>query len=169
MDNNMKLSPPWITYFHEIEQLFEPDEEIKLVIDENANEIKMYVDNTDKANALAMLLPAEKKFGNITVKTTIYPPNLAEGESLDLFEKAFAGNPIMKGTASAQGIYAGLKYVIFENKVVQFFNDNLDDAHGVKSTLYQDIAKDVFGDTDGIFFCTDLAYEELGAPLGEWP
>ena len=165
----MKLSPPWVTYFHEIEQLFEPDDEIKLVIDENANEIKMYVDNTDKANALTMLLPAEKKFCNITIKTTIYPPNLAEGKSLDLFEKAFAGNPIMKGTASAQGIYAGLKYVIFENKVVQFFNDNLDDVCGVKSTLYQDIAKDVFGETDGVFFCTELEDAELGAPLGEWP
>ena len=31
-------------------------------------------------------------------------------------------------------------YVVFKNCVVQFFNDNLDDAHGVISTLYQDIA-----------------------------
>ena len=169
MDNKMKLSPPWLTFYHELEQLFGQDEEIKLVFDESTYHIKLYVDDTDKANALAILLPVERQFGNITVKISIYPPNLAEGESLDLFEKAFAGNPILKGTASAQGIYAGLKYVIFENKVVQFFNDNLDDAHGVKSTLYQDIAKDVFGDTDGIFFCTDLAYEGLGAPLGEWP
>ena len=59
-------------------------------------------------------------------------------------------------------------YVVFENKVVQFFNDDLSDIHGNKSTLYQEIAKDIFGDCDNIYFCTDTK-EEIGKPLGEWP
>ena len=32
-----------------------------------------------------------------------------------------------------------------------------------------DIAKEVFGDQDSIFFCTDAADESLEVPLGEWP
>lgn len=169
MDNKMKLSPPWLTFYHELEQLFGQDEEIKLVFEESTYDIKLYVDDTDKANALAILLPVERQFGNITVKITVYPPNIAESDPLTLFEKAFDGNPILKGTACAEGPFSGIEYIVFENKVVQFFDDNLADAHGVKSTLYQDIAKDVFRDFDSIFFCTDLAYEGLGVPLGEWP
>ena len=42
------------------------------------------------------------------------------------------------------------------------------------STLYQDIAKRVFKPLDGIYFCTDVPFEDdkidsLGCPLGEWP
>lgn len=46
------------------------------------------------------------------------------------------------------------------NKVVQYFNDDLGDAHGVCSTLYQEIAKDVFGEHEGIFFCTNLPADD---------
>ena len=36
--------------------------------------------------------------------------------------------------------FVDITYVIFKNCVVQFFNDNLNDAHGLISTLYQNIA-----------------------------
>jgi hypothetical protein len=57
---------------------------------------------------------------------------------------------------------------VFEKKVVQFFNDQLDDINGNKSTLYQDIAKDVFEKHEGVYFCT-AADGKLSKPLGEWP
>ena len=67
--------------------------------------------------------------------------------------------------------YNPITYVVFVNEVVQYFNDDLGDVYGQCSTLYQEIAKDVFGETEGVFFCTDV--EEpvyaLGKPLGEWP
>jgi hypothetical protein len=69
--------------------------------------------------------------------------------------------------------YPPLTYVVFKNRVVQFFNDNLNDPHGVISTLYQDIADEIFADMPyqahgGIAYCTDVEHN-LGAPLGEWP
>ena len=48
-----------------------------------------------------------------------------------------------------------LTYVVLKKEVVQFFNDNLNDIHGLETTLYQTIAKDVFDGT-GVFFCTDI-------------
>jgi hypothetical protein len=61
-------------------------------------------------------------------------------------------------------------YVIFKNCVVQFFNDNLNDAFGNVSTLYQDIAPAVFENTPiGVHYCTDVERGNLGKPLGEWP
>ena len=62
-------------------------------------------------------------------------------------------------------------YVVFKNCVVQFFNDNLNDCHGVISTLYQDIAADVLtGEgAQGVYFNTDVERGQIGKPLGEWP
>lgn len=58
--------------------------------------------------------------------------------------------------ASAEGIFSNpITYIVFKNKVVQFWNDDLSDIYGNRSTLYQDIAKEIFGESSGIFFCTD--------------
>lgn len=48
-------------------------------------------------------------------------------------------------------------YVVFEKEVVQYWNDNLADYNGLTSTLYQDLAKEIFEDAnlDGVYFCTD--------------
>ena len=37
-------------------------------------------------------------------------------------------------------------YVVFEKEVVQYWNDNLGDINGLRSTLYQDLAKEIFAD-----------------------
>jgi hypothetical protein len=62
-------------------------------------------------------------------------------------------------------------YVVFKNCVVQFFNDNLNDCHGIISTLYQDIAAEIFEDADlhNVYYNTDVERGQLGMPLGEWP
>lgn len=57
---------------------------------------------------------------------------------------------------------------MFKNKVVQYFNDDLSDANGVCSTLYQEIAKRIFGENPMIYFCTSIKSREtvFGMPLG---
>ena len=92
----------------------------------------------------------------------------------DLFKAAFEGNPALSYIHTVEGPFAfNATYIVFKNKVVQFFNDSLDDVNGMKSTLYQEIAKEIFGDNVGIYFCTDAPEIELensvGKPLGEWP
>ena len=61
-------------------------------------------------------------------------------------------------------------YIVFKNKVVQYFNDDLKDVNGFCSTLYQKIAKDIFAENgcETACYCTDVS-ENLGKPLGEWP
>ena len=168
----MKLAPPWITFYNEVQAMFGEDPEIKVVLDDADTDemiIKLYVDNQVKADALEQILPIEKKFGNISVYFEVLPSNKAITK-IQLFQKAFENNPAFKFTYSAPhmgGNFPG-NYVVFENKVVQFFNDELTDIHGNKSTLYQEIAKDIFEDHDGIYFCTDTK-EDIGKPLGEWP
>lgn len=161
MENKeLKLSSPWATYFSELEALFGEDPEIRLEADwDKTYVIKMYVDNQEKAEAIARLLPMEKTFGNVIVHIVIIPANKNLVSKTDIYSAAFKGNPAFVGIEnheeSTEAWVPPFAYVIFKSKVVQFFNDELNDYHGMHSTLYQDIARDVFGEQKGVFFCTE--------------
>lgn len=164
----VKLSPPWITFVHEVEALFEHDPEVKVLYNDDDHSLKLNVANTDKAIALGKLIPDKKRFGNVVLKISVIPPNADELTKEDLFREAFAGNPVLHGLSNYDTPFGHVSYAVFQRKVVQFFNDQMDDINGNKSMLFQEIAKDVFGTEHGVFYCTD-APTELSKPLGEWP
>ena len=151
------LSPPWIIFYKEVSALFEKDPEVNVVYHNENYEIKLYVDNQEKAEAITKLLPATKTFGNVVLKITVVPANKTGESKIDLFRKAFEGNEAVSFISSIDGILSNpINYVVFVKEVIQYYTDDLSDAYGMRSTLYQDIAKDVFGEQEGIFFCTDI-------------
>ena len=155
---NLNLSSPWVIFYRKIDELFKDDPEVKLVYSDEEVTLKLYVDNQEKADALTKLLPAEKEFGNVTLKIAVVPADFENKESTaDLFKKAFRGNPAFSDIICSEtpGSFQAT-YVVFAKKVVQFFSDDLTDAHGQTSTLYQELAKEVFGQIDGTYFCTDI-------------
>jgi len=164
---NVKLSPPWITFVNEVKALFADDYDVKVLYDENDYSLKLYVEDSRKADALTQLLPESKEFGNVKLTITVVPAN-TEKTVVDLFNDAFIGNPAVSFTQSFDTPFGTVNYVVFQNKVVQFFNDQMDDINGNKSMLFEQIAKDVFGTDKKVFFCTD-AKGSLAKPLGEWP
>jgi len=182
----LKLSPPWIKYMHEMEQLFKYDPEVHVIYDEDEHIIHLYVDKQRKADALATLIPETVTFGNITLQVNVVPANGALSTTAgltnaQLFENAFEGNGAFAFVRWLPGIFSNnLTYVVFKNKVVQYFNDNLSDVYGNCNTLYQDIAKNIFGEIAGVYFCTDIEqpvtmqdkldnYIPVFSPEGCWP
>ena len=166
---SVHLSPPWVTLYKMVSKLFENDPEVKVMYDEETYTISLYVDNQRKADALTKLLPMSKEFGNVTVFINVVPANQEEPSKIQLFQEAFEGNEVISCFYTGCGPTQDINYIAFDPVVVQFFNDQIDDANGLKTTLYADIAKEVFGDQDSIFFCTDAMNESLEVPLGEWP
>lgn len=154
----LNLSSPWVNFYREIEALFSEDPEIKVAFDEQENVISLYVDNEEKAEALTQLLPSARTYGNVTVSVRVVPANQLAENRLALFQAAFKGNPAFSFAKTVEGDL-GLKisFVVFAPKVVQYYQDNLQDINGFRSTLYQEIAADVFEEEDGVFFCTDKA------------
>lgn len=162
----LNMSAPWVTLYHQIVALFGDDPEIHAInYDEENNVIKMYVENSTKAEAIGLLLGTERTFGNVTVKIDIIPANpLESGDITRLFNEAFRGNPAFSYLATADGIFSNpITYVVFKNEVVQYWDDNLGDVNGNCSTLYQEIAKNVIDlgqNAAGVFYCTDVPDEE---------
>ena len=156
----LKLSAPWHTYYKELNELFKFDDEIRIVYDTDEQIINIYVENTAKAGAMAAVLPVEKEFGAITVQINVIPANstFKKVKSVrgSLYEDLFHGNPIVDDIVTIEGVMTNpITYVIFKKEVVQYYNDSLSDAHGLCSTLYQDIAKRVLDADEGFFFCTN--------------
>lgn len=157
-ENNINLSSPWVTFAREIEVLFGKDPDIKYEYNESANVITLYVDNVTKAEAITKLLPSKKTFGNLSVFVRIVPGNSKrETEKTgSVFTKAFDGNPVFSRVIVIEGVYINpITYVVFKREVAQFWNDNMGDPHGVVSTLYQEIAKDVF-EVNDVCYCTEV-------------
>lgn len=162
------LTSPWVTFYHEVNAFFEKDSDIRVIYDEEENIISLYVDNEAKAAALTELLPTEKVFGTVTVYIKVIPANrlnvnrinklMAGNENKgDLVATALEGNDRLADVVRIVGIFNNpMTYIVFRKEVVQYFNDSLGDIHGVCSTLMQDIARDIFEDMEGVYFCTDI-------------
>ena len=176
----LKILPPWSVYIKKMEALFDGDPQIAFNVDWDGRNpsVVLTTNNGDKAAALLVLLPEEKKFGNVTLKIGVDCPhvsNIAFTTAKELFETVFDGNPAFAGVITPGDYwYVDFTYVGFKNCVIQLSCDNLLDPRGLISTLYQDIASEIFEDRSyhtggGIAFFTDVERGNVGKPLGEWP
>lgn len=170
MPENLKLSTPWVTQYRKLEAMFGEDPDIILEYvagDGEDPSVKMLVNGQDKADAIAQILPESYDFGNVKMNVTIIPANKKESNEA-LFRAAFEGNPAFSYAVTAEGIFTNpVTYVVFRNKVVQFWNDDLGDVNGNETTLYEEIAPVVFDPAiEGVCFCTDTS-ENVGAPVSK--
>ena len=152
-----KMSPPWLGYYNKIKALFGKDEDIKIEFDNDEMVLKMFIDSTDKYEALKNLLPREKDFGGAVLHIVLVPANKDQKQFGHDFKAVFKGNPAVAEMHEVTGVFTNpLLYISFEKEVIQYYDDNIGDLHGNRSALLEDIAREVFeSKTEGIYFCTD--------------
>lgn len=152
----MKVLSPWAVYAHQIDAFFKKDDDVTVVYDNDIPKVSLYVRDERKANALMRLLSPTKNFGNIDLKIIVIPANKLTS-NVDLFADALEGNEAFSRIVTVEDAFMSnpINYVLFEKEVVQYPTDDLGDANGLRSTLYQDMAKELFGEHNGIFFCTE--------------
>lgn len=174
----LKILPPWSIYIKKIIALFDGDPQIACNTDFSGSSpsIVLACNNGDKVAALQRILPDGYEFGNVTLKVAVdgIPSNIAFKNKKELFETAFAGNPAFAYAFSPADDgydWFAMTYCIYKNCVVQINADNINDCHGLISTLYQEIAYDILKgeDVQGVFFNTDVEVGHLGKELGQWP
>lgn len=162
--STINLSAPWIDHYRKMDAFFKFDHQVRVVYDSEAEEVTLYVDSPNKAEALYRLLPTKKELGNgsrlVTLKIVIVPPNGYEpgNSKYDFYIKdAFRDNSALSYVKTINGVFDNdMTFVVFRNAVVQYFNDGLYDINGMRSTLYEELARDIFNPIPGVYYNTDV-------------
>ena len=152
--NGVKISPPWITYYRELVELFKKDKEIFIEFDEDKNVIDVTTTKYEKSLALKKVLPEEKEFGNVKLKINVIynEPKMTE---INAYQELSKNNPAFKFTYVFPIDTSYIAYAMFAKEVVQYWNDDMSDPHGITNTLYENLARDVFVNDEGVIFSTD--------------
>lgn len=168
------LLAPWYRLYREISEMFRKDPDVSVLFDLENMQIRLYVSNSDKAEALAQVLVTQHVFGDVTVDVSVIPSNGESNSEMknvigkNLYFWALKDNPALSYVRDVKSPLGDFTYVVFKAEVVQFFNDDLGDVNGNCSTLYQEIAKEIFWG-NGVYFCTDAVDYFTSKPNGEWP
>lgn len=174
MSEKVGIAAPWIGYARKVRALFANDPDVIVEYDNENMKLNLRVNGTAKADALAQLLPTEKEFGNVVLAINVIPANGGK-TCANLLKDALIGNnafyDIIDFTKDTP--YPDVVYVVFDNNVVQYPNDNLSHYAGVETTLYADIAKEVFENVDGNVYFNTIYDEDndlhSDIPSGVWP
>lgn len=151
--NNLNVFSPWVVFVNKVAALFGDDPEIEIEYDNDAVELTLRVANQSKADAIAKLLGESRQFGNVVLKVNVVPANEDESDA-GLIRRALAGNPHVWDFTDVDAMGFKASYVIFNPEVIQYKSDDLQSAFGVSTTVAEQICRDVFDGTDGVFFCT---------------
>lgn len=166
-NDKVRMAPPWISYVSKLRVLFGSDPEVKIEYNDDEKEVKIFVEgNANKYVAMEKLIPIKKEFGNVTLYIAVIPANLGseEDNGVQLVADLFSGNPIFDQIVVAPHIFNNpIAYASFKKEVVQYYDDNMADPNGNRSTLYQTLAEEVLRDPEndrqllnGVYFCTQL-------------
>jgi len=149
-----KMSPPWIEHFEKIRTLFAADPDVSCRYDDGAKTATLRVRGQRKADAIAALVPARVAFGNVELKISVVPANVAQ-DAADLLRTAFAGNSALVGVETFDGPFdEPVVFAAFDRAPVDVPCDNMADPAGMKTMLLEHVARDVIGANVGAFLCT---------------
>ena len=153
-----QVSAPWYTVHRKLRKLFKNDPEVKVsTIDDTSKEIDgeytVYIscNNYEKLSAIEKLIKTEYDFGGVRMNIKFTCENKQE-DLEEMLKTAFAGNSAVTSIVSVPDFLDEYYYVIFEDKVIQFYNDEMWDCYGNWNGLYTDIARDLFKDNPNIKF-----------------
>ena len=169
----INLISPWDEYYNKMVAFFKDDSDVTVLYDSQEDDtkyIKVLVDNPEKATALEMLLNKEKDFGGIKLIVTVVPADdipkdiardmrlwAEDAKYYGLYRSALIGNSNFATVQEIKGMLGfDATFVVFKKKVIQYYNDNIGDLNGMKSTLAEEIARDIFIPNSGVFFNTDI-------------
>ena len=152
MADQLGKQSPWTEYAMCVKALFDNDDDIIVEYDNDGPSITLYVGNPIKADALTQMqargiFPAERQFGNVTLKIGVIPENDEPCET-NLYEAVFNGNPVFDGIAGVEQMGLSINYALFAPVAVQYYSDDLSEYGGVTTTTYGDLAKKVFDAKD---------------------
>lgn len=166
----VNLVAPWDEYYNKMVAFFKDDPYVTVLYDDNEEKhIKLLVNEPFKAEALFRLIKNELDFGGVKLFVSVISANDVPQDVTSYFKRmsvcddydirythALNDNDLYAYIKTIKGMMGfDAVFVVFKKKVIQYYNDNLGDLNGMKSTLAENIARDIFVPHNGVFFCTN--------------
>lgn len=149
----VNFSSPWVQYYRKIEALFRYDKEIRVVYDDENVILNLYVSNGEKASLLTTFLPNEMLYGGTVLSIEIWPVNCELTSVSGKLSDIFKNNSSVQFIETVEGIL-DITYVVFKDEIVHYYSDDLGDYYRMTSTLYENLAREIFRDSKGVYFST---------------
>lgn len=149
------MNNPKYTYRDKIAKFFDMDEDVRVSELTDGNAITLYVASADKAKAISKLIKHVFPFSHEEV--TINVEDVSKPESMaSIVKSAFAHNRRVRKIVVEPWIGGGEKiYVVCDDGVIQFPNDDLSDYRRNLTELPASVAQEIFEETNGqVSFCT---------------
>ena len=157
-EDNLRLSPPWHTYFNFIKETIGHDPCVEVLdmkeVLSNQFLIQIQVQSNVKARALATILELHKNFGNINIDIEIihcgcpvcpYEDITDIDDLLKLFRLALDTNCYFEFVRAVKIMVFNAIFPVFKKAVIQFFNDDLSDFYhnfnGVAADVFREVLK----------------------------
>lgn len=158
----LKIQSPWIITYKKIVALFGRDADLEISsivgLPDGNYGLSIFSKNTPKLQAIEKILKSEYTFGNVKLYISfIFEENNKDSITAVDFKTAFSGNSILSNVYEREDITRTTinTYVLFSKEVIQFFNDNLKDFYGNYNGLAEDIAREIFNESD-VSYGTDI-------------
>ena len=132
---NLKLISPWMEHYNKLCAFFAGDPSVTVIMDEDNMDVRVLVQQSNKAEALTLLLDSEKTFGDVfltisvipantgTTDTNRYMKNLMSDENYaQLYSYALDDNSILSDIRRVRGIlgFDAVFFYISNNPAVLF-------------------------------------------------
>lgn len=124
------------------------EDEIKIVLtntDLDNPVIKYYVNSKSRRAALGKYLPSSVAFGNITLINEVVEADGRISDEKSTFTDIFSNWESVSYIEKMSGWSPVLCWIVFKPTVVQYDNDNIQSPNGISTTLYEDLAREIFG------------------------
>lgn len=160
---NVGIQSPWVTTYNKIKALFERDDDLTISpLSEDEGGVYTFSissANETKINAIEKILANNYEFGNVTLNIKFIVDDAGkEGITAADLKNAFTGNNVVSKIETIPNPFGSTQtFVMFNKEVIQFYNDDISDRYGNYNGLAEDIARELFNETDAsISYCTDI-------------
>ena len=181
-NEDANISAPWIEYLHKVNAAFGCDPGITVDAgDADASggflTIELLCKSFSKCEALKKVLANPGEIGGVRIDMKVTYTGTEHDKEVELYKTALQGNPLFNSIWETEDprFHCTHSFVLFNNEIVQFFNDDISDYYGCTNMVPEDLFREVLAPTAEVKF--NQAHKEqnpqvdtkVGKPLGEWP
>lgn len=160
-DTNPKISAPWITYAHKVNAVLSADPDITVDIgdaDVSGGFLTIEIISTDYIKYLALqeILNQPEPISGVRIDLRFTYTGTDRDRRISMLKAALSGNRYFNSvlqTSDPRDETVKYTFALFNNEIVQYFNDDISDYYGCDNMVPEDLFREILKDDPEIRLC----------------